>query len=155
MSSSASDHRQELLSDQQVRAIRGRFPVLNKKVYLNSCSQGALCDLVKSSLEEHLQSWDDLGSPWDVWVEKYERARSAFAKFIRAEPDEVAIVPSASAGINAIASAYHYRERKRVVMGEFEFPTMGHIWLAQQRRGAEVRFVESIDGCIPPAAYEK
>jgi len=124
-------------------------------VYLNSCSQGALCDLVRSSLEEHTHGWDDVGSPWEIWVEKYEQARSAFAKFIKAEPDEVAIVPSASAGINAIASAFNYRERKRVVMGEFEFPTMGQIWLAQQRRGADVRFVESTKGCIPPTAYEK
>jgi selenocysteine lyase/cysteine desulfurase len=155
MNPSPSVQHREPLSDLQVKAIRARFPVFEKKVYLNSCSQGALCDLVKSSVEEHTQSWDDLGSPWDLWVEKYEQARSAFAKFINADPDEVAVVPSASAGINAIASAFHYRERKTIVMGEFEFPTMGQIWLAQQNRGAEVRFVDSTNGCIPPAAYEK
>jgi selenocysteine lyase/cysteine desulfurase len=155
MSPSATENRQELLSDQQVKNIRTRFPIFDNKVYLNSCSQGALCDLVKNSLDEHSQSWDQLGSPWDLWVEKYEAARSAFAAFINAHPDEVAIVPSASAGINAIASAFDYRERKRVVMGEFEFPTMGQIWLAQRSRGAEVRFVESTNGCLPPASYEE
>lgn len=143
MNPSATENRQELLSDQQVKTIRTQFPVFGNKVYLNSCSQGALCDLVKNSLDEHTQSWDELCSPWDLWVEKYEAARSAFAEFINAYPDEVAIVPSASAGINAVASAFDYRERKRVVMGEFEFPTMGQIWLAQRSRGAEVRFVES------------
>ena len=155
MNPSATESRQELLNDQQVKAIRNRFPVFDNKVYLNSCSQGALCDLVKHSLDEHAQSWDELGSPWDLWVEKYEAARSAFAEFINAYADEVAIVPSASAGINAVASAFDYRERKRVVMGEFEFPTMGQIWLAQQRRGAEVRFVESTNGRLPPASYEE
>jgi selenocysteine lyase/cysteine desulfurase len=155
MNPSAPENRQEPLSDQQVKAIRTRFPIFDNKVYLNSCSQGALCDLVKNSLEEHTQSWDELGSPWDLWVEKYEAARSAFAEFINASPDEVAIVPSASAGINAVASAFDYRERKRVVMGEFEFPTMGQIWLAQRSRGAEVRFVESTNGCLPPASYEE
>ena len=155
MNPSATENRQELLSDPQVKAIRARFPVFNSKVYLNSCSQGALCDLVKNSLDEHTQSWDELGSPWDLWVEKYEAARSAFAGFINADKDEVAIVPSASAGINAVASAFDYRKRKRVVMGEFEFPTMGQIWLAQQSRGAEVCFVESTNGCLPPASYEE
>jgi len=154
MNPRATENRQELLSDQQVKTIRTRFPIFDSKVYLNSCSQGALCDLVKNSLDEHTQSWDQSGSPWDLWVEKYEAARSAFAAFINAHPDEVAIVPSASAGINAVASAFDYRERKRVVMGEFEFPTMGQIWLAQRSRGAEVRFVESTNGCLPPASYE-
>jgi kynureninase len=125
MNPSATENQQELLSDQQVKAIRTRFPVFDNKVYLNSCSQGALCDLVKNSLDEHTQSWDELGSPWDLGVEKYEAARSGFAQFINAYPDEVAIVPSASAGINAVASAFDYRERKRVVMGEFEFPKFG------------------------------
>jgi selenocysteine lyase/cysteine desulfurase len=155
MNPSVSDYRQESLSDQEVRTTRARFPVFEKKVYLNSCSQGALCDLVRSSLDEHARSWDESGSPWDLWVEKYEQARLAFAKFINADPDEVAVVPSASVGINAIASAFHYRERNSIVMGEFEFPTMGQIWLAQQRRGAEVRFVESTNGCILPSAYER
>jgi selenocysteine lyase/cysteine desulfurase len=155
MNSTAAEHQQGSLSEQDVKAIRSRFPVFEKKVYLNSCSQGALCDLVKIALEEHTQSWDELGSPWDTWVEKYEQARAAFAKFINADPDEVAVVPSASAGINAVASAFNYGERKKVVMGEFEFPTMGQIWLAQRSRGAEVQFIPSVSGCIAPQSYEK
>lgn len=155
MNSIASNPRQDSLTDLEVQAIRSRFPVFEKKVYLNSCSQGALCDAVRSSLDEHLYSWDQSGSPWDHWVDQYERCRSAFASFIGAVPHEVAIVPSASAGINAIASAFDYGERPRIVMGEFEFPTMGQIWLAQQKRGAEVHFVPAHDGCIPTAAYEQ
>src|SRR5271168_5510646 len=116
----------------ELDSVRSRFPVFRKKIYLNSCSQGALCDAVEASQHEHLQNWHDAGSPWDLWVEKYEAARAAFARFIGAEPDEVAVISSASAGINAVASALEFRFRKKVVMGEFEFPTMGQIWLAQQ-----------------------
>ena len=124
-----------MLTDPEVTAIRSRFSIFKKKIYLNSCSQGALCDAVEASQQEHIQSWHDSGSPWDLWVEKYEAARTAFARFIGADPDEVAIIPCASAGINSIASALGFRSRRKVVMGEFEFPTMGQIWLAQQRRG--------------------
>ena len=35
-------------------------------------------------------------------------ARSLFARFIGAEPDEVALVASASAGVNSIASALSF-----------------------------------------------
>ena len=88
-------------------------------------------------------------------MEHYEAARKAFAKFINASPDEVAIVTSASAGINSIASALSFKDRNKVVMGEFEFPTMGHVWLAQRIRGAEVQFVPAVGDRIPAANYEK
>ncbi len=140
-------------SASSIESIRSRFPIFRKKIYLNSCSQGALSDAVEASLHEHIQSWHENGSPWHRWVEEYEAARTAFAQFIGAAPEEVAIVPSASAGINAIASALDFGERRKVVMGEFEFPTMGHIWLAQQKRGAEMQFVTAEDGRITPDAY--
>jgi selenocysteine lyase/cysteine desulfurase len=40
-------------------------------------------------------------------------------------------------------------------MGEFEFPTMGHVWLAQRVRGAEVNFVKAEGNCIPAVNYER
>jgi selenocysteine lyase/cysteine desulfurase len=64
-------------------------------------------------------------------------------------------VTSASAGINSIASALNFRDRNKVVMGEFEFPTMGHVWLAQRSRGADVQFVSAEGHSIPAANYEK
>ena len=96
---------------------------------------------MQAGLEDFIASWHEQGSPWEIWVNRYEEARTAFARFIHASPDEVAIVTSASAGINSIASALNFRERKKVIMGEFEFPTMGHIWLAQRGRGAAIEFV--------------
>jgi selenocysteine lyase/cysteine desulfurase len=143
-----------MLTTAQIAEIRSHFPVFREKVYLNSCSQGALSDFVREGFQEYLASWDREGSPWGIWVDEYESARRTFADFLGAEADEVAIVPSASAGINSIASALSFGERKKVVLGEFEFPTMGHIWLAQRSRGAEVRFVESIGNCMPAEQYE-
>jgi len=144
-----------MLSSPEIQAIRSRFSLLRSKIYLNSCSQGALSDAVEDGLREYVASWHEHGSPWDIWVERYEAARSQFAAFIGATADEVAIVPSASAGINAVASALTFDRRKKVVMGEFEFPTMGHVWLAQQKRGAQVEFVSAVDNGIPTDNYER
>src|SRR5712691_8420838 len=138
-----------MLTDKQAQEIRSHFNIFERKIYLNTCSQGALSDAVQSGMEDYIASWHEQGSPWELWVEQYEAARTAFAKFINASPDEVAIVTSASAGINSIASALNFRERKRVVMGEFEFPTMGHVWLAQRVRGAHVLFVKAEGNRIP------
>jgi selenocysteine lyase/cysteine desulfurase len=144
-----------MLADKQIQEIRSRFSIFQRKIYLNSCSQGALSDAVEAGLKDYIASWHEQGSPWELWVEQYEAARTAFAQFINASPDEVAIVTSASAGINSVASALNFQERKKVVMGEFEFPTMGHVWLAQRTRGADVQFVSAEGNRIPAANYEK
>jgi len=144
-----------MLSTQQVQETRSRFRIFQRKIFLNSCSQGALSEDVQAGLEEYVTSWHEHGSPWQLWMERYEQARAAFATFIHASTDEVAIVTSVSAGINGVASALHFRERKKVVMGEFEFPTMGHVWLGQRARGAEVQFVGAEGNSIPNVNYEK
>ncbi len=144
-----------MLSEKQVAEFRARFAVFRKKIYLNSCSQGALSDEVIVSFREFLTSWDEQGSPWDAWIEEYEAARRTFARLIGADADEVAIVPSASAGINAVANSLRFDERPEVILGEYDFPTTGHAWLAQQSRGAKVRFVEAEGGGISPEAYER
>lgn len=138
-----------------IQTIRAQFPIFQNKIFLNSCSQGALSEAVEASLHAHIRSWHEYGSPWDRWVEEYENARTEFARFIGAEPDEVAVVSSASAGINSVASALSFGERRKVVMGEFEFPTMGQIWLAQRSRGAEVEFLDAKDGRICADSYAR
>jgi len=144
-----------LNADFDVEAVRSRFPVFKKKIFLNSCSQGALSDAVETSLREHIRVWHEQGSPWDCWVEQYEAARTAFARFIGAAPEEVAVVTSASAGINSVASALDFSRRPKVIMGEFEFPTMGQIWLAQERRGAKIQFLAAENGKLSPDTYAR
>ena len=142
-------------TDSQINEIRSRFRIFDRKIYLNTCSQGALSDAVEVGFEDFIATWHEQGSPWERWVEDYEAAHTAFARFINASPDEVAIVTSVSAGINSIASALNFRERTKVVMGEFEFPTMGHVWLGQRVRGADVRFVSAERDRIPISHYEE
>jgi selenocysteine lyase/cysteine desulfurase len=135
-------------------AFRRRFPILGRRVYVNSCSQGALSIEVDEALSAFRDSWDRDGSPWDRWVGEVEAARAAFAGFINAGTDEVAIVPSASVGVSTLASALDFTgPRRTVVLGEFEFPTMGQIWLAQQARGASLRWVRAAGHELDAAAY--
>jgi len=144
-----------MLSHFEVGTIRSRFPVLKHKIYLNSCSQGALSDAVEQGFHEYIASWQEHGSPWELWVGQYEAARVQFAAFIGATAEEVAIIPYASAGINSVASALSFENRDKVVLGEFEFPTMGHIWLAQRKRGARLQFVDAEADRITVDAYDR
>ena len=130
-------------------AIRERFPVFRDKVYVNSCSQGALSDAVRAAYGEYLAGWDAHGAEWEHWVERSEAARAAFANLLGVRPDDVAIQTSVSAAVSALVSALRFDgTRNRIVISEHEFPTIGQIAHAQELRGAEVVHVAS-----EPEAY--
>lgn len=131
--------------------VRHRFPILERLVYVNSCSQGALSDSVRASYEDYLRDWDEQGAPWEYWVERAEAARAAFAGLVGAEADEVAVTTSLSAGVSALFSGLRFEgERTTIVVSDFEFPTVGQIAHAQELRGREVVHVpEAGDATIP------
>src|ERR1700761_1742211 len=139
------------------KALRSRFPVLERKTYLNSGSYCALADSVKEAINNYMDDRLLVGANWDVWVTKNEAVRSLMAQVLRAKPDEIAVTASASAGINALASAMDFtRGRKKVVISDFEFPTNAQIWHAQEPRGARVVHVpRAADGYIPLEHFEK
>jgi selenocysteine lyase/cysteine desulfurase len=122
-------------------AVRARFPIFEQLTYINSCSQGALSDAVRGAYEDYLHGWDEHGAPWDYWVERTEAARASFAGLVNGQPDDVAVTTSLSQGVSALASAIDFSDRPKVVISDYEFPTIGQIWHAQQLRGAEVHVV--------------
>jgi selenocysteine lyase/cysteine desulfurase len=132
-------------------AVRAEFPIFEHTTYANSCSQGALSHRVRAAAEEWLAGWDENGAEWEFWVERNEAARTAFAGLLHAEPDDVAVTTSVSQGVSALVSALDLtRERNRIVISEYEFPTVGQIAHAQELRGAEVVHVRpEPDGRIP------
>ena len=118
---------------------RHLFPVFEKVTYLNSCSQGALAIPVRDALDEYLDGMYEKGSLWDKWVIKHEELRLLVAQAFKTAPSNVAITANASAGINSVMSSIDFSgERNRIVTTDLEFPTMGQILHAQERRGAEV-----------------
>ena len=133
------------------QAIRHRFPLLEHQVYLNSCSQGVLSDAVRDAYAHYLGDWDEKGAPWEYWMERTESARSSFAGLIGADNDEVAVTASVSAGVNAVASSMRATGgRTKIVVSDFEFPTVGQIWHAQEDRGFTISHVHQGDAPVVP-----
>ena len=136
-------------------AIRGEFPIFESATYLNSCSQGALSHTVREAVEQWLAGWDSNGAEWDFWVERNEAFRSAVARLLHAASDDVAVTTSVSQGVSALVSALPLDgPRNRIVISEYEFPTVGQIAHAQELRGAEVVHVRpDADGSIPAERF--
>ena len=110
---------------------------------------------MRAAYDDYLTGWDERGAPWEYWVERAETARATFARFVGGEPDDVAVTTSLSAGVSPLASAIDFAARPKVVISDFEFPTIGQIWHAQELRGAEVVHVHADGAEIPVERFDE
>ena len=143
-----------------LEAYRDEFPILERKAYLISASLGPIGTRARAHLEGYLEAWADEGAPDHVWFEHIfpamARLKGSFGALAGCDADEVAITTNISIALSTIASALDFSERPKVVLSELDFPTDGHVWLAQRARGAEIEWLRSPDGLtIPLEEYER
>jgi kynureninase len=139
---------------------REEFPVLERKAYLISASLGPISRRAQGHLEEYLEAWRSEGAPDPVWEEhvfpRMGSVKRTFAALVGADPDELSITTNVSLALSTIASCLDFSGgRRKLVLSELDFPTDGHVFLAQRTRGAEVVVLESPDGLtVPLESYQ-
>src|SRR5216110_2148404 len=131
---------------------RSEFPIFRHAVYLNTCSLGALGDRTRRRIAEFFDLWQARGaSAWyDVWWAALSELRARYARVVGASPEEIALAPSVSVALSAVAEALDYRRRPKVVVTSLDFPTVAYQWLAKRARGVELVVVESPDRISVP-----
>jgi selenocysteine lyase/cysteine desulfurase len=139
-----------------IAALRRQIPALGSMIPMCNCSQAPQTDATRAAAARYLESWRVRGMDWDVWMQEVALAKAAFASLINASPDDIAVFSSVSDAASAVASAIDFTGHRRDVLAtEAEFPTIGHVWLAQEQRGAHVRWIAVKDGGIDPTEYER
>jgi len=146
-----------LASSVQPRALglatyRGEFPIFRDSVYLNTCSLGALGERSRRKVAEFLDIWQSRAAAawYDVWWEALTDLRARYGRVVNAAPGEIALAPSISVALSAIAESIDYRRRPKVVITSLDFPTVAYQWLAKARAGVELVIVESPDRVSVP-----
>lgn len=138
----------------ELESYRAEFPVVERKAYLISASLGPISNRSRAYLDEYVDAWASKGAPDHVWFEdifpRMRSLKSSFADLAGCDADELAITTNISVAISTIASALDFGERNKVVMSELDFPTDGHVWLAQRKRGVEIEWLRSPDGLTIP-----
>ncbi len=141
---------------QRLISYRSEFPILERKVYLNSCSLGAMPRAGMAAVQAFCDEWTlDGGAAWERWFRKLHRLRQAFASLLGVTAQEIAITPNVSTALSAVASCLDYRARPRVVTSELDFPTLLYQW---QAKAPAVRLERAAgpDGIrVPLEEYER
>lgn len=118
---------------------RDQFSIFDRLTYVNSCSQGALANSVRSAVGSYIQTLDSNGSAWGDWVNTQEKVRGLIGQVFNVPASEIAVTTSASASVSSLASALDFSgKRNKILTTQNEFPTIGQIWHAQKSRGAQV-----------------
>jgi kynureninase len=137
------------------RALRAEFPLLDRYIYFNACSLGPLPRRGRAALAQYAQDWDTKGTPvwYSDWLPLLERFRDKVGALLQAPAGSTAIAPSVSVALTTLATGLPLPAgRNKVLIGELDFPTIGHQWLS--RPDFQVEFVPSRDGMtIPPEAF--
>ena len=138
-----------------IAAYRRQIPLLESLIPMNNCSQAPQTLSTRAAAERYLESWNQYGMDWDAWIEEVRLAKIEFARLIGASADEIALFSSVSEATSAVASALDFAgKRRKVVVTEAEFPAVGQVWLAQERRGSRLHWVPVRDGAVDASEYD-
>jgi selenocysteine lyase/cysteine desulfurase len=124
--------------------IRGDFPGLAGKVYLNAAATSLTPRPVREAVSGFYRELEEGGDRhWNAWLDRREAVRRKVARFVGAQAEEIAFVPNTSAGINLIADLLE--GDGPVLSDELEFPAVTLPWI---HRGVVVRFVPAVEGVL-------
>jgi selenocysteine lyase/cysteine desulfurase/acetyl esterase/lipase len=131
---------------------RRRFPLLDRVVYFNACSLGPLPRSGAKALAEYARLWNEQGTPvwFTEWLPRLAVLRRRIEELLHAPPGTIALAPSVSSALaTSVSALLRLTDRRKVLIGALDFPTLAHQFLS--RPDVVVEFVPSPDGITVPA----
>ncbi|MFC7095858.1 aminotransferase class V-fold PLP-dependent enzyme [Halobaculum marinum] len=139
------------------RELRADVPALQEGVYLNHGAHGPspryVVDAATAFLRDHEYDVPVHGDPYERAFAEFDRTRERVASFVGADPDEIALTESTTAGINAIAGSLDWGPGDVVVRTDLEHPAGVLPWERLEAEGVEVRVLGTENGRVDIDAY--
>lgn len=138
----------------QLPVQREHYPVLTNRTMLASCSQSALSQNVLDAIDAYKDNMLTEGMNWHLWMDKVNAAREKFARIINCQPEDVAILASVSDATSSLLNALDLNG-KSVAVTDLDFPCIGQVLLAQQKRQKfTINYIPHDNYTIPLEYYE-
>lgn len=130
-------------------AFRREMPITERWAYFDHAAVAPLTGRAQRAVNAWAEEYATNGDANSTrHVREVERTRQRGAALIGAVPEEIALVPSTSAGINLVAEGFPWQAGDNVVFPANEFPANQYPWLNLASRGVEARRVEFPDGRV-------
>jgi len=134
---------------------RRYFPHLSRQIYLNHAAispvntrtSEAISEFLSHRMEKHIEFWPEA-------LEQKQRLKELIGKLIHAAPENIALTPNTSAGLNILALGLKWKKGDRILLNNFEFPSNVIPFLNLRRWGVEVDFVSHREGRLEVEDFE-
>lgn len=115
------------------KKIRKDFPITRAHLYLDHAAGGPVPAPVQARIQETLkENAREADFAWPRWMKRAEYYRLLAARFLNAEPEEIAFTHSTSQGMNAVAEMI--ADEGAVLTNTSEFPSSTLPWVWRKTR---------------------
>lgn len=121
---------------------RRLMPVTRRWSYLDHAAVAPLprptADVITAWLHQAVTEGDTC---WPDWASGIEKTRRAAATLLNGQPEEIALVPNTTFGLNLVARGLPWSAGDNVVVPENEFPSNLYAWMSLAEIGVQTRRV--------------
>lgn len=135
---------------------RREFPICANKIYLAHAADAPLPRRVAEAMHASVENASRNEKLFDESLAFIAATRKNVADFIGADADEISLTGPTSAGLSIVASGLDWQAGDEVVAYLDEYPANVYPWLALERRGVKIVFLQTPEvGQITPETVER
>ncbi|RMG97824.1 MAG: aminotransferase class V-fold PLP-dependent enzyme [Deltaproteobacteria bacterium] len=138
--------------DPDLARYRSHYPIVERTVYMNSNSMGAMPRTARDALSTYADVWEREGvEAWETWLPLITEVGDMVARLFNGAPGCTALNQNVAFFEAAVASCLDFSKgRDKVVMEALQFPNIAYVWERFQKYGARLELVPSDDGITVP-----
>jgi selenocysteine lyase/cysteine desulfurase len=131
----------QLAADEALR--QREFPICARKIYCAHAADAPLPRRVAEAMHESIERAAVDARNYDNELIRIEETRTAVARLLGAQPDEISFTGPTASGLNAIANGLDWAKGDEVVCYLDDYPANVYPWLALERHGVKPVLLET------------
>jgi cysteine desulfurase/selenocysteine lyase len=128
---------------------RELFPVTGEYNFQDHAAVAPLSKPAADAMRACIDNYLTFAGRTGQWYKHMENVRRVAARFVNAQPEEIAFVKNTSEGLCFVANGLNWNTGDNVVTTGVEFPANIYPWMNLRARGVSVRMVPEEDGRVP------
>ena len=130
---------------------RHLFNIPDEVAYLNTAYMSPLLNSVVDAMENGVKL---KSCPWKIKIEDFyhntDKARELFSKIVNTKSENIAIISSASYGIQTAANNLDVKKDQNIILLKDQFPSNVYPWIRlSEKSGCKIKFVELLGDVNP------
>ena len=131
---------------------RNLFPIASQWNFLNHAGTAPMSLRSRAAVEAVVNDLTNRPRQQHRFLEEMERLRQGLARIVGGDPEGLTVTRGTAHGISLLAQGLDWRAGDNIVSARLEYPANLYPWMAQKKRGVELRLVEPDGGRVTPEA---